>query len=160
MKNIALSSIRSYSLLSFIFSGEYLRVLTSLRKDEGIIIIKPDKGSGLVILEKSDYQQKMNVSWLTGTKFERLVEDPVKLTLQRENVIKNFLKELNKNGAISDGQYQDLSPVGSRPGILYCLPKMNKLNVPLRLILSSVCSHSSNIAKFLVSSLRPNSNCC
>ena len=45
--------------------------------------------------------------------------------------------------------------IGSRPGILYGLPKIHKASVPLRPILSSVRSHSFKIAKFFVSLLRP-----
>ena len=158
IKNIALSGFRSYSPPSYIFTHDEWEILTWLRRDQSIIIVKPDKGNGLVILNKSDYHEKMNDILADETKFQKLDEDPVKLTLKREIIIKNFLKELNKNGIISDGHYRDLSPTGSRPGILYGLPKIHKLNVPLRPILSSMRSHSFNIAKFLVSLLRPFSN--
>ena len=61
---------------------------------------------------------------------------------------------MRKDNIISDDQYRDLSPTGSRPGILYGLPKIHKPNIPLRPILSSIRSPSYNIAKFLVFLLR------
>ena len=76
------------------------------------------------------------------TKVEKLDEDLVKLTLKGENTIKNFLKGFNKIGVISTGQYRDLSPSGSWPGILYGLPKVHKLSIPLRHILSSVLKYT------------------
>jgi len=34
-----------------------LRVLKELRKNKNIVILKPDKGSGVVVLGRSDYDQ-------------------------------------------------------------------------------------------------------
>lgn len=51
-------------------------------------------------------------------KFRKPDDDPVKLTIKRENIVKNFLKELNKNETISDNLYRRLNPTGSRPGML------------------------------------------
>ena len=56
---------------------------------------------------------------------------------------------------ISNELLSKLAPTGSRPGILYGLPKVHKPNIPLRPIVSSINSHSFNIAKFLVPLLRP-----
>ena len=109
-------------------------------------------------LNKLDYRKKMNDILADETKFQKLDKDLMKLTLKCEIIIKNFLKEPNKNSIISNGHYRDLSPTGSRPGILYNLPKIHKLNVPLRPILFSMHCHSFNIAKFLVSLLHPFSN--
>ena len=56
---------------------------------------------------------------------------------------------------ISEQLYQELSPIGFRPGILYGLPKVHKNNILLRPILSCVRTYSYNLAKYLVSLLRP-----
>ena len=60
-----------------------------------------------------------------------------------------------KNGTISEPVYNKLFPSGSRPGILYGLPKVHKVGVPLRPILSSIGTHAYALAKFLVQLLRP-----
>ena len=59
------------------------------------MIVKPDKGNGVVILDKDDYNKKMEAILEDETKFQRLDEDPVKLTLQRENKVKRFLSSVD-----------------------------------------------------------------
>ena len=43
----------------FAFHGECFRALNSLHSNENIVITKPDKGSGVVILNKNDFIDKM-----------------------------------------------------------------------------------------------------
>ena len=43
------------------------------------------------------------------------------------NVLNNVLKNLRDNKEISSEQYKDLSPSGSRPGIMYGLAKVHKI---------------------------------
>ena len=88
-------------------------------------------------------------------KFKPLLDDPVKTTIKRENKIRTFLKELKKTNTITDEQLKQLSPTGSRPGIIYGLPKVHKTNIPLRPISSAIGTHSYNLAKFLFVLLRP-----
>ena len=56
--------------------------------------MKPDKGKGVVILDKDDYNRKMDTILADKSKFQLLNEDPVKVTLQRENQVKSLLKKL------------------------------------------------------------------
>ena len=51
--------------------------------------------------------------------------------------------------------YKRLAPSGSRPGILYSLLKLHKINFPLRPILLFTGTHSYNLSKFIVSILNP-----
>jgi PHD/YefM family antitoxin component YafN of YafNO toxin-antitoxin module len=96
LKDIAYSGYRSYNRPDFLFSKEEIKSLDNLRNDTNIVIVKPDKGNGVVILDKDDYNKKMEAILEDETKFERLDEDPVKLTLQRENKVKRFLSTLKK----------------------------------------------------------------
>ena len=57
---------------------------------------------------------------------------------------------MKKDKIIDDPLYQQLYPSGSRPGVLYGLPKIHKEGVPMRPILSSIGTCGYNIAKFLV----------
>ncbi len=66
-------------------------VSSSGKKHKNIVIVKPDKGNGVVILDRGDYNLKKEDILRDTTKFERLDVDLVKLTLQRENQIKNLL---------------------------------------------------------------------
>ena len=49
----------------------------------------------------------------------------IKTTIRRENRLKNHLRELKKEDIISQLD-RELSPISSRPGILYGLPKMHR----------------------------------
>ena len=104
--------------------------------------MKPDKGNGVVILDKDDYNQKIDTILADTSKFQLLNEDPVKVTLRRENQAKSLLKKLNAENALSEKNYNELYPTGSRISILYGLPKIHKPNMPLRPILSSVNHYS------------------
>ena len=43
-----------------LFNEQDLKILENLKKNKNIIICKPDKGRGVVILDKEDYVTKMN----------------------------------------------------------------------------------------------------
>ena len=108
--------------------------------------------NGVVILDKAVYQKKVESILDDRTKSSPMNDDPVKTTLKRENKVRSLLSDLNKSGALTDKQYQNLSPAGSSPGILYGLLKIHK---PIRPILSAIGTHSYKLANFLVPLLRP-----
>ena len=117
--------------------------------------MKPDKGNGIVIVDRDDYLSKMNDILSDASKFTRLSSDPLKETLKREKHLRSFLLKLKKDNIITAEIYEQLAPTGSRPGILYGLPKVHKANLPFRPILSAIGTHSYNLSKFLVSLLTP-----
>ena len=55
--------------------------------------MKPNKGNGVVILNKDDYHNKMDKILADTSKFELLDDDAVKLTIKRENRVKALLKK-------------------------------------------------------------------
>ena len=89
------------------------------------------------------------------SKFQLLNEDPVKVTLQRENQVKSLLKKLKAANSLNEKTYSELYPTGSRIDILYSLPKIHKSTIPLRPILSSVNHYSYKLAKFFIPLLTP-----
>jgi hypothetical protein len=155
LKDIAHSGYRSYSRPNFILSKGEIKTLDDLKDGESISIVKPDKGNGVVILDKNDYNSKMEDILQDTTKFERSMDDPVKLTLQRENRLKRLLTTLKKSESISPASYEQLLPTGSRIGILYGLPKVHKNNIPLRPMLSCIDNYSYKVAKFFIPLLNP-----
>ena len=54
-----------------------------------------------------------------------------------------------------NSSFDELKPIGSRPGILYGLSKVHKLNFPLRPIISSIGTYCYKVAKFFVPLLHP-----
>ena len=92
--------------------------------------MKPDKGNGVVILNKDEYHKKMDEILADISKFEHLDDDAVKLTLKRENQVKALLKKQKSDNCINAKTYNELYPTGTRIGILYGLPKIHKPSVP------------------------------
>ena len=59
-------------LTDFTMHRECFDVIKSLRSNDKIIITKPDKGSGVVILNKSDYITKINLIFNNASKFQQI----------------------------------------------------------------------------------------
>ena len=74
LRDIALSGFRSYSRPSFLYSREDINTLNDLRDDNTIVIMKPDKGNGVVILDKDDYNQKIDTILADTSKFQPLTK--------------------------------------------------------------------------------------
>ena len=74
-----------------------------------------------------------------------------------ERNINNYLNRLEKSRSLSTKQYKKIKAVGSKPGILYGLCKVQKTITdvcpPFRPILSAIESPSYKLAKFLVPKL-------
>ncbi|CAF3810389.1 unnamed protein product [Adineta steineri] len=103
------------------------QLLLNLSKDTSIIITKPDKGRGVVIMNRSDYIGKWGQILRNRSKFTLLTGDPT-----------------------GTQQYRYIKPVGSISARLYGLPKVHKTNVPLRPIVSCIQSYNYRLGKFLV----------
>ena len=80
--------------------------------------MKPDKGNGVVILSKNDYNKKMDEILSDTSKFELLNDDTIKLTLKRESQVKTLLRKLKADNCINERTHNDLYPTGTRIGIL------------------------------------------
>lgn len=63
-----------FSKQNHIRSKEEWEALTDLRKEDSIIITKPDKGNGVVIINKLDYLNKMELLISEETKFKKLTQ--------------------------------------------------------------------------------------
>ena len=120
--------------------------------DIDIIITKPDKGNGIVIVSRLDYLNKMKQLLSDNTKFKPLTSNPTKA---REESLSSYLRKLRKDGIIDDAVFQKILPSGSSPGVLYGLPKVHKTGCPFRPIVSSVNTYNYNLASYLVGILQP-----
>ena len=66
--------------MTFILSKDEWKALTDLCNDDSIIITKPDKGNGVVIISRLDYLNKMKNLISDTTKFKELQHNPRKMT--------------------------------------------------------------------------------
>ena len=125
-------------------------------RNNSIIISRPDKGNGVVILSRADYVSKVNSILCDASKFNSLDIDALDICLKKESNLVRFLRDtLLKRKLISDEVYRDLFSSGSTPGVLYGLPKVHKDNCPTRPILSAIGTYNYKLAKFLVPLLQP-----
>ncbi|XP_047475990.1 uncharacterized protein LOC125029855 [Penaeus chinensis] len=127
--------------------------LQTLENDKTILITKPDKGRGVVILNKCDYKQKIMNILSDHTKFKRITTEVSTHLLYLEDKLKRLLRTIK--ASINENIYNFLMTSGSRPGLLYGLPKVHKPNIPLRPIISSIGTFNYNTAKFLVPIISP-----
>ena len=89
-------------------------------------------------------------------KFILIDADILDLCIKREGQLIRIRKDtLLKHRTISETIYNSLLPQGSKPGILYGLPKVHKANCPARPIISAIGTFDYELAKFLVPILQP-----
>ena len=128
--------------------------MCNLANDHSIIICKPDKGRGVVILDKNDYHNKMYDILNDTSKFQEIKNiEHLLYTLRAEDKINSKIRSLKKLKIIDDDLSSTLTVSGSSPGILYGLPKVHKTGVPMRPILAAYNTPSYNLSKFMVSKL-------
>ena len=141
------------------------QAIKSLRSNEQILITKPDKGSGVVILNKSDYIQKMGYILDDKTKFFNMGSvDQHDNTAKTEQKLQKRLLDLVNQKILTRDIYDRIRPTGSQRPRMYGLPKMHREDMPLRPILSMIGSSQHELAKWLSEVLSPvlklySSNC-
>ncbi|CAH8524172.1 unnamed protein product [Dicrocoelium dendriticum] len=130
----------------------HIKALRDL-KARDILVLKPDKGTGVVIMNKLDYKNKMYEILGDESKFQ---EDQSETTVtQIEKRVTNQLKLLLQHGMITEAMYNSLKPRGTRIPQMYGLPKIHKANTPLRPVLSMCNSPYHKLARWLVDLLTP-----
>ena len=142
----------------FPFDSDSLQTIESPRSNKHILITKPDKGSGVVILNRSEYDKKMVaiLSDVTTCKFECL--RPVNQfdnTVQNETKLQRRLLQLVKSDDLPKTVYEVIRSTGSQRPRMYGLPKIHKQAAPCRPILSMIGSAQHELAKFLAAFLQP-----
>ena len=152
-------NFRPYKIFSPIFDKENLKILNNFRNNKNIVITRPDKGRGVVILDKTTYKSKLNDIISDVTKFQPISEPIEDYTVKVEDRINYLLRKLKKDNIINTQTFQSLYVSGSNPGTLYGLPKVHKSDFStefqFRPIFASYNTPSYNIAKHLVPILEP-----
>ena len=153
-KDLAISSFYSFNPkhIPQNLTNAEIAAFRNLRKRKDIIIVKPDKGNGVVILPREEYTSKMETILSDTSKFQRIgnIKNCLNHTLSLEQKVRKFLTDLFKQNVIDKETHENLRPTGTAPGVLYGLPKVHKANHPLRPILSAINTVGYNISKFLV----------
>ena len=109
-------------------------------------------------MDRDEYAQKVLSILSDASQFEKLdcsLDGLFPVCIKQEEKLARILRKLRSQGAITRETYGELLTSGSRPGILYGLPKTHKTNIPMRPILSTIGTFNYKLAKFLVPLLAP-----
>lgn len=125
--------------------------------NKDILIMKQDKGRGIVIMDKDMYTEKC-LAFLETNQFKHLgKDDPTKST---ERKVQTSLRKIKQH--LPENIYRKLYPTGLRAGQFYGLAKIHKLKkgqgineLPLRPIVSNIGTATYDLAKYLAKLLSP-----
>ena len=165
-KELASSTLRSIAL-NYIKSTSpsppkaLVKALNRLKKRDDIVVTKPDKGSGIVVMDKSEYLRLLSAASIDDTtKFSRVDDKRPNLRgrppkhyhplLQKEKDVHSILHRILPQEIATS-----LSPKSSRLAHLYGLPKTHKAKLSMRPILSATGTYNFNLAKWLEEKLKP-----
>ena len=98
-----------------------IKTLQNLR--EKCMILKPDKGQGIVLINKTDYYSSLERLFCDKTKFQVLENDP---TLTNHKTIQTYIQTLFKRGEITEKEKKEMIPKASQVGRAHGLPKIHK----------------------------------
>ena len=121
------------------------------------MILKPDKGNGVVILDRNIYLGSCFNILNDKSKLKLLDNDSI---LLREGRLKRLISQLKKKRSIDANNYCYIFLKGSQPAKFYGLLKLNEKcdnhkQPPLRPIVSSTGAYNYNLAKYLSSLFVP-----
>lgn len=152
-------NFKSQKVFSAFHTKQCLEDLKALGRKRDIIISKPDKGKGVVIIDRAKYIEKMTAIISDPSKFEPISATIQKYTTQIEDKVNNFLQKLKNITTVPAQEIAKLRASGSAPGILYGLPKIHKRDFTTQFQFRPIFAAYNNpcykLAKFLVSQLTP-----
>lgn len=117
-----------------------------LKTNPNLLILKPDKCNSTVIMEKTDYHNKLTNQLKDKNIYKPLKLDPTSKYQNKNNeIVKNWLQK----HYIDNITAHKLTIHNAQPPKIYGLPKLHKINIPLRPIISCNQSPLYNLSKFM-----------
>ena len=145
------STIQSASLHDSNLTKDEQHALKRLKNDEDIVILPADKERVTVIMDKTDYHDKMDALVNDKQTYEELKHDPTH-ALQRK--LNSTLLTLKKTNAINTQRYYRLRCSVPQPPKLYGLPKLHKPGFPMRPNVSLCGSPTNQLSRYLKTTLQ------
>ena len=115
---------------------EEYKSINELKKDDSRMILTTDKGVALVVIDKADYIKRAE-ELLNKPTYKKIPDDP---TNKQKTKLVNLLKNIKEEGGITEETYKRVYPTGAGSPKFYGLPKIHKPGIPLRPIVSSICT--------------------
>ena len=134
---------------SRILSKKLKEAAKSLRENDGIIVRRGDKSSIFVIMNRPEYNNKLDTILGDESKFMKLESDPT-------DKLKKRISQLNASANQAQEELKFPKVEGDfRPGYCYGTVKTHKHNNPLRPIIAQMSSPTYRTAKFLNEIITP-----
>ena len=137
----------------FLHDKNKSKVLEQLKQYR--VILKPDKGNGIVLINKTEYNVALKKLFSDRSKFKVIQKNP---TLTRLKTTQNYVNTMFKRYEISEEKKKQLRPMAAKLGHAHGLPKTQEAyaNLPsFRPIIDTTSTPYYNIGKFLSSLLQP-----
>ena len=131
------------------------RIITNLAKNNNLMVMKQDKGRGVVLVDKAKYVEKVT-SLLDTDNFKEQLTDKTK---SAEEAVQRIL--LKNKTTIGEEMYTKIYPSGSNPGTFYGTTKVkpeeqDKIEkLPPRPIISNIGTATHKIAQYICNLLPP-----
>ena len=137
-------------------SFKYREIINKLSNNSNIILLRQDKGRGIVVIDRKKYTEKC-MDMLNTKQFRKLDKHPTKTI---EAKIERAARKIKNH--LSTSECRALYPSGSAPGKFYGTAKKHKIPVngtvddlPLRPVISNTGTASHHPAKYLAKTLSP-----
>lgn len=127
-----------------------MKALKFLNSDKNIIILKADKGNYTVIMNRKEYDEKVEAMPIDSKTYQTLASDPAK---KCEKKLKDLLHRYKDK--IQEAIYRRIYITDGITPRFYGLPKIHKQSVPLRPIVSFIGSPTYELSKYLCRILSP-----
>ena len=130
-----------------------IKIIRNLK--EKVVIISPDKGTGVVIMDFNDYKNSMHQLYADRTKFRIIEDDP---TNSRITTLQNYIRKLKNEGQITEAEYKIMYPQNAKIARAHGSGKIHKdfpRIPPLRPIIDTIGSTHYGVGKFISNMLNP-----
>ena len=124
-----------------------LDAVFKLKKQDDIIITRADKGNKIVILDRDTYINKAEILLNDRTVYKKLSSNPLK---SAQNFFNRELKLILRDNPDLIKRFHSYLP---KLSYFYGLPKIHKLHMPLRPIISNIDCISYNLSKWISKTL-------
>ena len=125
---------------------QFIKTKKFLKDNPDITILKPDKSNKTVVMNTTDYNNKMDDLLNDSTTYKKIRNDPTNIYQTKNNT---FIKKIISKKQLSDIEAKNLMIHNAVAPKIYGLPKLHKPNIPLRPIVSSIQSPFYKLSKYL-----------
>ena len=148
-------SLKSVKQFSSKLNFQDKEALKTLKSKENLVIAPADKNSSVVVIDKTDYFDKVNAHLSDTDTYESQNLD---YSCEIRTTINQYLKKLFDQKLLTKPLYLHLFSNSATLPRFYALIKTHKPGYPIRPIVSFINSPSYNIAKFISDLLTPSTD--